>query len=177
MNITFCLTLKKLECRISTQLRNKNRGATTEIARSFFQKVSALKSNLENRDQSIFVMIPKCLKTSKTFLNAQNHVKKLFPIVSNIWLVVWPHLNYYLSFDVCACFCLSVEWPFYFGFFWIRSVQNGSNLIKLDQIRFLTNQKMLLYKVVTFLKRIKMAISFLIFLDQIRPKWIKLDQT
>ena len=143
MNITFCLTLKKLECRISTQLRNKNRGATTEIARSFFQKVSALKSNLENRDQSIFVMIPKCLKTSKTFLNAQNHVKKLFPIVSNIWLVVWPHLNYYLSFDVCACFCLSVEWPFYFGFFWIRSVQNGSNLIKLDQIRFLTNQKML----------------------------------
>ena len=26
-------------------------------------------------------------------------------------------------------------------FFWIRSVQNGSNLIKLDQIGFLTNQK------------------------------------
>ena len=33
---------------------------------------------------------------------------------------------------------------FYFWFFWIRSVQNGSNLIKLDQIGFLTNQKMLL---------------------------------
>ena len=46
--------------------------------------------------------------------------------------------------------------------------------IKLDLIAFLTNQKMLLYKVVTFLKRIKMAILFLIFLDQIRPKWIKL---
>ena len=40
-----------------------------------------------------------------------------------------------------------------------------------------TYQKMLVYKVVTFLKRIKMAILFLIFLDQIRPKWIKLDQT
>ena len=38
-------------------------------------------------------------------------------------------------------------------------------------------QKMLVYKVVTFLKRIKMAVLFLIFLDQIRPKWIKLDQT
>ena len=38
-------------------------------------------------------------------------------------------------------------------------------------------QKMLVYKVVTFLKKIKMAVLFLIFLDQIRPKWIKLDQT
>ena len=38
-------------------------------------------------------------------------------------------------------------------------------------------QRMLVYKVDTFLKRIKMAILFLIFLDQIRPKWIKLDQT
>jgi hypothetical protein len=37
-------------------------------------------------------------------------------------------------------------------------------------------QKMLVYKVDTFLKRIKMAVLFLIFLDQIRPKWIKLDQ-
>ena len=33
---------------------------------------------------------------------------------------------------------------FYFLFFWIRSVQNGSNLITLDQIGFLTNLKMLL---------------------------------
>ena len=37
-------------------------------------------------------------------------------------------------------------------------------------------QKILVYKVVTFLKRMKMAILFWIFLDQIRPKWIKLDQ-
>ena len=35
-------------------------------------------------------------------------------------------------------------------------------------------QKMLVYKVVTFLKRIKIAVLFFIFLDQIRPKWIKL---
>ena len=147
MNITFCLTLKKLECRISTQLRNKNRGATTEIARSFFQKVSALKSNLENRDQSIFVMIPKCLKTSKTFLNAQNHVKKLFPIVSNIWLVVWPHLNYYLSFDVCARFRLRLRLSVC-----IRELFNVC-----------IYQRMLVYKVDTFLKRIKMAFLFFIF--------------
>ena len=39
-----------------------------------------------------------------------------------------------------------------------------------------TYQKMLVNKVVTFLKRIKMAVLFLIFLDQICPKWIKLDQ-
>ena len=38
-------------------------------------------------------------------------------------------------------------------------------------------QKMLVYKVITFLTRIKMAVLFLIFLDQIRPKWIKMDQT
>mgnify|MGYP007015623847 CR=1 FL=1 len=37
-------------------------------------------------------------------------------------------------------------------------------------------QRMLVYKVDTFLKRIKMAVLFLIFLDQICPKWIKLDQ-
>ena len=37
-------------------------------------------------------------------------------------------------------------------------------------------QKMLVYNVVTFLKRIKMAVLILIFLDQICPKWIKLDQ-
>jgi hypothetical protein len=49
--------------------------------------------------------------------------------------------------------------------------------IKLDQIGFLTNQKMLLLKVATFTERIKMAVLFLIFLDQICPKVIKLDQT
>ena len=36
---------------------------------------------------------------------------------------------------------------------------------------------MLVYKVVTFLKRIKMDTLFLIFFNQICPKWIKLDQT
>merc|ERR1712051_694136 len=64
----------------------------------------------------------------------------------------------------------------FFGFFWIRSVQNGSNLIKLAQIGFLNNQEMFLYKVVTFTNWIKMAILFWIRLDQICPKWIKLDK-
>ena len=63
-----------------------------------------------------------------------------------------------------------------FWIFLIRSVQNGSNLIKLAQIGFLTNQKMFLYKVVTFTNWIKIAILFWIRLDQICPKWIKLDQ-
>ena len=45
-------------------------------------------------------------------------------------------------------------------YFWIRCVQNKSNLIKLAQIGFLTNQKMFLYKVVTFTNWIKMAIFF-----------------
>ena len=66
--------------------------------------------------------------------------------------------------------------PFYFGSDWIRSVQNGSNLIKLAQIGFLNNQKMFLYKVVTFTNWTKMAILFWLRLDQICPKWIKLDQ-
>ena len=54
-----------------------------------------------------------------------------------------------------------------------RSVQTWSNLIKLD---FLANLKMLLWKVVTFPERIIMDVLFLILLDQICPKWIKLDQ-
>jgi hypothetical protein len=52
-------------------------------------------------------------------------------------------------------------------------------LIKLDQNGFLSNQKMLLSKVVTFTKRIKMAVLFLIFLIrsvQNGSNLIKLDQ-
>ena len=58
--------------------------------------------------------------------------------------------------SVCLSVCLSAK----------KQLPNGC-----------TYQKMLVYKVVTFLKRIKMAIWFLIFLDHICPKWIKLDQT
>ena len=64
-------------------------------------------------------------------------------------------------------------------FFWsylIRSVQNGTKWIKLDQIGVLTNQKMLLQKVVTFTMTKKNTILFLIRLDQNCPNWIKLDQ-
>ena len=75
-----------------------------------------------------------------------------------------PHLNYYLSFDVCASFRVG------------RSV-GRFRLSEKTLFNGCTYQKMLVYKVVTFLKRIKMAVFFLIFLDQIRPKWIKLDQT
>ena len=65
-----------------------------------------------------------------------------------------------MSFDVCASFRVG------------RSVLSEKKLFN-----GCTYQKMSVYKVVTFLKRIKMAVLFLIFLDQIRPKWIKLDQT
>jgi hypothetical protein len=72
------------------------------------------------------------------------------------------HLNYYFSSAVCAVsMCLSVR-----GSVCPKKLFNGC-----------TYQKMLVYKVVRFLKRIKMADFFLIFLDQICPKWIKLDQT
>ena len=66
------------------------------------------------------------------------------------------HLNYYLSYDVCgfpAYVCPK------------KKLFNGCKY-----------QKILVYKVVTFLKRMKMAILFWIFLDQIRPNLIKLDQ-
>ena len=45
--------------------------------------------------------------------------------------------------------------------------------IKLDQIGFLTNQKMLLLKVVTFTERIKMTVLFLFFGSDLS----KMDQT
>ena len=47
---------------------------------------------------------------------------------------------------------------FDFGYFWIRSAQNGSNLIKLYEIGFLTNQKMLLQRVASFTIRITTAV-------------------
>ena len=44
----------------------------------------------------------------------------------------------------CGLLILQVNlWLFYFGFFLIKSVQNGSNLIRLDQIGLHTKQKML----------------------------------
>ena len=98
-------------------------------------------------------------KMDQTWSNWISHQSKNFTIKS----------SHIYKKDKNGCFILD--------FFWIRSVQNGSNLIKLAQIGFLTNQKMFLYKVVTFTTKIKIAILFLITLDQICPKWIKLDQT
>ena len=60
--------------------------------------------------------------------------------------------------------------------FWIFLDQIRPKWIKLAEIGFLTNQKMFLYKVVTFTNWTKMAILFWLRLDQICPKWIKLDQ-
>ena len=56
------------------------------------------------------------------------------------------------------------------------SVRGSFRLSEKNLFNGCTYQKMLVYKVVTFLKGIKMAVLFLIFLDQISPKWIKLDQ-
>ena len=50
-------------------------------------------------------------------------------------------------------------------------------MLKLDEIGFHSNPKMLLLKVVTFTERIEMTVLFLILWDQICQKWIKLDQT
>ena len=68
-----------------------------------------------------------------------------------------------MSDDVCACFRLRLR---------LRL-----SVCVCELFNGCMYQRMLVYKVDTFLKRIKMAILFLIFLDQIRPKWIKLDQT
>ena len=75
------------------------------------------------------------------------------------------YLNYYLSFDVCARFRLSV------------CVCLRLSVCVCELFNGCIYQRMLVHKVGTFLKRIKMAVLFLIFLDQICPKWIKLDQT
>ena len=69
------------------------------------------------------------------------------------------NLNYYLSYDVCArfrlclCLCLSAK----------KKLSNGCRY-----------QKMLVNKVVTFLKRIKMAVLFFDFFGS-DPS--KMDQT
>ena len=62
-------------------------------------------------------------------------------------------------------------------FFWIRSVQNGSNLIKLDQIGFPHQSKNVTIKSCHIYRKDKNGcFVFEFFLDQICPKWIKLDQ-
>ena len=42
------------------------------------------------------------------------------------------NLNYYFDFEICPTLCLSFCRSFCQSFFWIRFVQNGSNLTKLD---------------------------------------------
>ena len=88
----------------------------------------------------------------------------LFDLTNSLIIIFELYLNYYLSCDVCACFRLCPPLSIF--------VRLCPSFFK----KGCTHQKMLVYKDVTFLKRIKMAIWFLIFFDQIRPKWIKLDQ-
>ena len=95
---------------------------------------------------------PNLIKLDQTWSNL---IK--FDFLTNLKMLLWKVVTFTERIKMAVLFLI---------FFWIRYVQNGSNLIKLD---FLTNLKILL--------RIKMAILFLIFLDQICPKWIKLDQT
>jgi hypothetical protein len=48
----------------------------------------------------------------------------------------WLHLSKNVSIQSCQIFKKNKNGRFIFDFFWIRSVQNGSYLIKLDQIGF-----------------------------------------
>ena len=64
-----------------------------------------------------------------------------------------------------------------FLIFWIRSVQNGSNLIKLDQIGFPRQSENVTIQSCHIYRRDKNGCFVFDFLDQICPKWIKLDQT
>jgi hypothetical protein len=61
--------------------------------------------------------------------------------------------------------------------FWIRLVQNGSNLIKLDQIGFLTNGKSDTIKNCHIYNKDRNGCFLLDFLDQICLKWTEIDQT
>ena len=104
--------------------------------------------------------------------NGSNLIK-----LDQTWSKWISHQSKNVSIKSCHIYKKDKNGCFVLDFFWIRSVQTWSNLIKLDQIGFLTNQKMSLRKVFTFRKRIKMPVWFWIFLDQICPEWIKLDQT
>ena len=59
-------------------------------------------------------------------------------------------------------------------FFWTRSVQNGSNLIKLDQIGFPHQSTNVTIKSFHIYRKDKMAILFLIFFGS---DLSKMDQT
>ena len=74
--------------------------------------------------------------------------------------VLTLYLNYYLSFDVCARFRLRLSASV--------CVCLRLSVCVCELFNGCIYQRMLVYKVDTFLKRIKMAISFLIFLDQIK---------
>ena len=67
-----------------------------------------------------------------------------------------------------------LKWLFYFWFFWIRSVQNGSNLIKLDQIGFSQQSKNVTIKSCHIYRKDKNVCFILIFLGS-DPS--KMDQT
>ena len=63
-----------------------------------------------------------------------------------------------------------------FGSDWIRSVQNGSNLIKLDQMWISHLSKNVTIKSCHNYHENKHGQLFWIRSDQICPKWIKMDQ-
>ena len=63
---------------------------------------------------------------------------------------------------------------------WIRSVQNGSNLIKIDKIGIFVmvpHAKNVSVQSCHIYKKDKNGHFVFNSLDQICPKWIKLDQT
>ena len=109
-----------------------------------------------------------------------NFLSKLDQTWSNLIKLdqIWfPHQSKNVSIKICHIYRKDKNGCFVFWFFFgsdpSKMDQTWSNLIKLD---FLANLKMLLWKVVTFPERIIMDVLFLILLDQICPKWIKLDQ-
>ena len=111
---------------------------------------------------------PKLIKLDQTWSNL---IKLNFP--ANLKMLLYKVVT----------FTERIKMAFLFLIFFIRSVKNGSNLIKLDQIGFprqsknVTIQSCHIYRKVTFTERIRMNVLFLNLLDQICPKCIKLDQT
>jgi len=65
------------------------------------------------------------------------------------------------------------KWPFYFGSDWIRSVQNGLNLTKLDQIGSIWIN--LVQTGLNWFKSDKIGTNW-IKSDQVGSNWFKVEQ-
>ena len=93
------------------------------------------------------------------------------------------HFTWFLSYDmkkVGLCVLATYAMPWFFKASKLKARLLVITLVSdlwSDLVFFLFVALFCICQVVTFTKRIKMAVWFLIFYNQIYPKWIRLDQT